>query len=164
MMFSRSLLIASSVLYGVMSTNLARAEQDPALLVWPAELRPLAAELRRVGYSIRFSKPPIPGAYGATDPKKKIIWIAPITQELGILRQSFLHEAVHATQGCPSGRMRPVGWSFNLSPAVDREIAGIMYRNYAHSKYPLEREAFGMQGNPQAVKFIVSELKRRCRP
>ena len=148
----------------LLSSGQVAAAPGSASDVWPSELRSLVAELKRVGYTINLSKPPIPGAYGATNTKKKIIWVEPITKELGIFRQTFLHEAVHAAQGCPSGRMRPIGWEITLNPAVQREIAGIMYRNYARNKFPLEREAFGMQGKPSAPALILQELKKRCRP
>ena len=155
----RSLLTLSAAFFcSLLAGQVAAAD------AWPADLRPLVAELKRVGYTINLSKPPVPGAYGATNAKKKIIWVEPITKELGIFRQTFLHEAVHAAQGCPSGRLRPIGWKVTVNPAVDREIAGIMYRNYAHNKFSLEREAFAMQGKSFAPDLIIQELKKRCRP
>ena len=47
--------------------------------------------------------------------------------------------------------------------SVDREVAGILYRNYAHAKFDVEREAFAMQGNPKAFPLIIAALKERCR-
>jgi hypothetical protein len=164
MIYNRSVVWFLTCACCLLSSGQVAAAPGSASDVWPSELRSLVAELKRVGYTINLSKPPIPGAYGATNTKKKIIWVEPITKELGIFRQTFLHEAVHAAQGCPSGRMRPIGWEITLNPVVQREIAGIMYRNYAHNKFPLEREAFGMQGKPSAPALILQELKKRCRP
>ena len=42
-------------------------------------------------------------------------------------------------------------------------LARILYRNYAHAKFDVEREAFAMQGNPKAFPLIIAALKERCR-
>ena len=130
---------------------------------WPADLVPLVKALQRAGYEVRFSNPPIRGAYGATNARQKIIWVAPISVELGIARQTLIHEAVHGAQGCPSGRLQRIGWKAEMVNAVDREVAGILYRNYPHAKFDVEREAFAMQGNPKAFALIIAALKERCR-
>ena len=130
---------------------------------WPADLIPLLKVLQKAGYQVRFENPPVQGAYGATNVRKKIIWVAPITVELGIVRQTLIHEAVHGAQGCPKGKLEVIGWKTQMVNAVDREVAGILYRNYAHSKFDVEREAFSMQGNPQAVELVSAALKQRCR-
>lgn len=130
---------------------------------WPEDLLPLVKALQQAGYQVRFEKPPIQGAYGATNYRKKIIWVAPISVDLGIARQTLIHEAVHGAQGCPAGKLQRIGWKTEMVNAVDREIAGILYRNYPHAKFDVEREAFSMQSNPNAFPLIIEALKERCR-
>ena len=130
---------------------------------FPSDLLPLVRSLRKVGYDVRFAQPPVPGAYGATNARKKIVWVAPISVDMGIARQTLIHEAVHAAQGCPSGKYEPIGWSVTLPNAVDRTIEGILYRQYPHKKFPVEREAFFMQSHPQAFAEIAKALNSRCR-
>ena len=130
---------------------------------WPAELRPLLKALERARYAVFLAPPPIPGAYGATDARRRLIWLAPIAIELGIARQALLHEAVHAAQACPKGKLTPIGWPLRMDPVVDREVSGLLYRGYAHNKHELEREAFAMQGQPQAMALVIQALAQRCR-
>ena len=130
---------------------------------WPADLLPLVKALQQAGYQVRFEKPSVQGAYGATNARKKIIWVAPISVDLGIGRQTLIHEAVHGAQGCPTGKLQTIGWKTEMVNAVDREVAGILYRNYPHAKFDVEREAFAMQGNPRAFPLIIAALKERCR-
>ena len=127
------------------------------------ELVPLVRVLREVGYDFRFEKPPIDGAYGATNARKKILWVAPISVDMGIGRQTLIHEAVHAAQGCPKGKYVPIGWQLKLPVAVERAIEAILYREYPHSKFPIEREAFTMQSHPQAFAEIIQSLRKRCK-
>ena len=137
-----------------------RADAAPQ---WPADWLPLVKALQQAGYQVRFEKPQIEGAYGATNSRKKIIWVAPIAVDLGIGRQTLIHEAVHGAQGCKTGKLETIGWPTSMVNAVDREVAGILYRNYAHAKFDVEREAFAMQGNPKAFPLIIAALKERCR-
>ena len=130
---------------------------------WPADWLPLVKALQQAGYQVRFEKPPIQGAYGATNSRKKIIWVAPISVDMGIGRQTLIHEAVHGAQGCPTGKLQTIGWTTEMVNAVDREVAGILYRNYPHAKFDVEREAFAMQGNPRAFPLIIAALRERCR-
>ena len=143
--------------------SLAVASGALAAPQWPSDWLPLVKALQQAGYQVRFEKPPIQGAYGATNSRKKIIWVAPISVDLGIGRQTLIHEAVHGAQGCPTGKLQMIGWTTEMVNAVDREVAGILYRNYAHAKFDVEREAFAMQGNPKAFPLIISALKERCR-
>lgn len=130
---------------------------------FPADWKPLVQALRMAGYEMRFSKPPVVGAYGATDSRRKIVWVAPISVDLGIGRQTLIHEAVHAAQACPTGKYEPIGWSVTLPNAVERTIEGILYRKYPHKKFPVEREAFFMQSHPNSFAEIIKALKQRCR-
>jgi len=153
---------ATSALAGVLATMCLPCA-SLASSTWPTDLVPLVKALQNAGYQVRFEKPPIQGAYGATNARKKIIWVAPITVDLGIARQTLIHEAVHGAQGCPKGKLQPIGWKTDMVNSVDREVAGILYRNYAHAKFDVEREAFAMQGNPRAIELISMALKQRCR-
>jgi hypothetical protein len=74
-----------------------------------------------------------------------------------------VHEAVHAAQGCPRGKLMPIGWSYVLPQAVEREMAGVLYHNYPHAKHDVEREAFMMQSHPKAFDLIAAALQSRCR-
>ena len=141
-------------------TPAALAQNRPS---WPPELKPLLLALERARYAVFLAPPPMAGAYGATDPKRRLIWLAPIAIELGIGRQALIHEAVHAAQACPKGKLTPIGWHLAVQSTVDHEISGVLYRGYAHSKYELEREAFMMQGQPQAIDQVVQALRQRCR-
>jgi len=148
---------------GIAAQHQALVAQAPPNDRFPAELMPLVRSLRDAGYRVLFAPPPIQGAYGATHARKKIIWLSPITVDLGIARHVLVHEAVHAAQGCPAGRLRPIGWSYPLPRTVDREMSGLLYRNYPHAKHEVEREAFMMQSHPKAFPLIAAALKQRCR-
>ena len=93
---------------------------------------------------------------------KQNVWLSPVTFPLGIARQTFLHEAIHAVQSCPTGRLTPIGWRLKVSPVVEREIGGILMQSYHHSNRVLEREAFFMQGQPDAVAQVIAALHERC--
>ena len=131
---------------------------------WPTDLQPLLTALRRHRFSIRIEPPPRRGAYGQFDPARRTLWVAPITAELGIARQTLLHEAAHATQSCPDGVLRPIGWQLPLSPLITREISALTLRSYSPGQRLLEQEAFAVQGQPNAVALIVRALDQRCHP
>ena len=134
-----------------------------AVQALPPELKPLVRALERARYAVFVAPPPIPGAYGATDPKRRMIWVSPLAMEMGIARQVLVHEAVHAAQACPKGKLTPIGWRLPVETVVDREISGLLYRGYAHGKHEVEREAFAMQGQPQAINQVIAALRQRCR-
>jgi hypothetical protein len=152
-------LTSTGLLSGLVAPSWAGSEK-PQL---PAQIQPLARELQACGFQIRVAPPPKHGAYGLFDSKSKTLWIAPITIPLGIARQTFLHEAVHAIQSCPSGQLTPLGVSGPLNPVVEREISAILLRNYHHTNRSLEREAFLMQAQPDAVPRLQKLLKDRCK-
>lgn len=139
------------------------APADPTAPL-PPELRPLARELLRHGFRLRFAIPPAPGAYGQYVPATRTLWVAPIAFDLGIGRQTFLHEAVHAVQSCPTGRLSPIGWKLSLDPVVNQEIRGILTQRYHHGSRLLEQEAFALQGQPDALARLRAALHSRCRP
>ncbi len=93
----------------------------------PPELMPLLRALKRHGFRVRIALPPARQAYGQYEPASRTLWLSPLTFELGIARQTFLHEAVHAAQSCPDGRvLRPIGWTLPLQPVVRNEISGML--------------------------------------
>ena len=142
---------------------LLAGELDPRpLSALPPDLQPLVKALQRHGFRVQVAMPPQPGAYGQFDPRSRSLWISPLSLELGIGRQTFLHEAVHAVQSCPTGVVRPIGWSFPLDPAVERGINVTLYHNYPTNK-AVEREAFTVQGQADAVPLLLEALHRRCR-
>tara|TARA_B100002051_G_scaffold104418_1_gene99709 strand:- start:60 stop:467 length:408 start_codon:yes stop_codon:yes gene_type:complete len=129
---------------------------------FPAELRPLDAELRRHGFDVKLKRPPVKGVYGLYQPKKRRLWVAPITRDLGIFRQTYLHEAVHAAQSCPNGRLSLLGVTTQLKPVIRLRVQQMLYSHYSHRQSALEREAFEIQGRPDAVSLLISQLRQRC--
>jgi hypothetical protein len=128
----------------------------------PADLQPLVRELQRFGFRLQISAPPVRGAYGLFEASSRRIWIAPISFELGIARQTFLHEAVHAVQSCSTGKVTPIGWRLPpMPPVVRQEIGGILTTRYHHHRLA-EPEAFHLQGQPDAVPRLMEALRRRC--
>ena len=154
-----ALSMSSITIFGSVATAKDKNNQAKQL---PQNLIPLVQILREAGYKVNFSKPPIPGAYGATNARKKKIWIAPISVDMGIARQTLIHEAVHAAQGCPNGKYEPIGWNVSIPKNVETTIKQILYQKYARKDYAVEKEAFYMQNHPEAIKKISAALKQRC--
>ena len=157
--FLSPLIFIPTLVYGCLTAIEAKSNQTK---VFPDPLVPLVNVLREVGYTVHFSKPPLAGAYGATDARKKKIWIAPISVDMGIARQVLIHEAVHAAQACPTGIYEPIGWRVSLPRSVEVTIKEILYRKYRRKNLAVEKEAFYMQSHPQAFKEITSALRERC--
>ena len=128
----------------------------------PAELRPLDAELRRHGFDVKLKRPPIKGVYGLYQSGPRRLWVAPITRELGIFRQTYLHEAVHAAQSCPDRRLSLLGVETKLQPVIRLRVQQMLYSHYRPRQSALEREAFEIQGRPDAVALLISQLRKRC--
>ena len=154
-----ALSISSITIFGSVATAKDKNNQAKQ---FPQNLIPLVQILRDAGYKVNFSKPPIPGAYGATNARKKKIWIAPISVDMGIARQTLIHEAVHAAQGCPNGKYEPIGWNVSIPKNVETAIKQILYQKYARKDYAVEKEAFYMQNHTEAFKKISAALKQRC--
>ena len=95
--------------------------------------------------------------------KNKTIWISPITYELGIFRQTILHEATHAAQSCPYGLLNPIGLNLQISPFIRKEIQSILLRNYDGNNYLIEEEAFSLQGQKNAQELLLKVLDERCK-
>lgn len=153
------LIFVSTLVYGCLTPIDAKSNQQRT---FPTDLVPLVNVLREVGYTVHFSKPPLAGAYGATDARKKTIWLAPISVDMGIARQVLIHEAVHAAQACPNGIYEPIGWRVSLPRSVEVKIKEILYRKYRRKNLDAEKEAFYMQSHPQAFREISKALRDRC--
>ncbi|MFM8526075.1 MAG: hypothetical protein ACKOCM_10730 [Cyanobacteriota bacterium] len=130
----------------------------------PADLQPLVLALHRHGFRLRLEPPPVRGVYGLFESRSRTLWLAPIAFDLGIGRQTLLHEATHAAQSCPDGPLRLIGWNLPLASVVRQEIAGIITTRYPAGKRALEREAFALQGQAKAVTLLIEALSQRCRP
>ena len=128
----------------------------------PGDLKPLVTTLQRHGFNVRIALPPARGSYGLFQSKTRTLWISPLAFHLGIARQTFLHEATHAAQSCPSGRLTPLGWTLKVDPVVDSAIRANLLKSYHHASHALEREAFFVQGQPNAVTRLVQSLDKRC--
>ena len=128
----------------------------------PADLMALQRALQDHGFEVRFVHPPVPKAYGLFRASERVLWVSPMSFALGIGRQTFLHEAVHAVQSCPAGVMQPIGWSIQLTPLLQREISGILTTRYHHGNRQLELEAFSLQGQADAVPKLLQALRERC--
>jgi len=130
--------------------------------VLPAPLRPLALALQRYGFKVQLAPPPTPRSYGEYVQRTRTLWIAPLSFELGIGTQVFLHEATHAVQSCPRGVLTPVGWTLSLAPVVSQEISGMLVNNYHHGNQVVEQEAFALQGQADAIPRLLKALASRC--
>ncbi len=129
----------------------------------PPELMPLLRALKSHGFKVRIALPPARQAYGQYEPVSRTLWLSPLSFELGIARQIFLHEAVHAAQSCPGGRvLTPIGWTLPLQPVVRNEISGLVLNGYGAQSRALEQEAFALQGQPDAVPRLLRALAQRC--
>ena len=129
----------------------------------PPDLQQLVSALRQEQIEVRFEHPPKRGSYGLYSPSKRRIWVSPVTQELGIFRQTLLHEAVHAAQGCATGVVHPLGIKTALTPVVDRRIRFLLHSAYNTRDAAVEREAFEIASRPDAIPLLMRELKRRCK-
>jgi len=118
--------------------------------------------MQRIGVEVRFAPPPRAGAYGLYESGPRRLWVAPVTDPLGIFRQTLIHEVVHAAQACPAGRVVPLGVRTVVSPVVAQSIQVLLYSSYSHSATPVEREAFEIQGRPDAVPLLLKQIKKRC--
>ena len=128
----------------------------------PPDLTPLLQALQRNGVEVRIAPPPRAGVYGLYESGPRRLWVAPITDPLGILRQTFIHETVHAVQACPKGRVSQLGVNTVVSPVVAQSIQVLLYTSYSHGATPVEREAFEIQGRADAVPLLLKQFKKRC--
>ena len=127
------------------------------------DLEPLLQLLREKGFTVKFQKPPKKGVYGLFQSENKTLWVSPISFELGIGRQTLLHEATHAAQSCPYDSLTPIGWQIPINPLIKREIKSMLYNRYDSRKYIIEKEAFTLQGQKNAVALLFEALNQRCK-
>jgi hypothetical protein len=146
----------------VLPLLLAATAPQPSQVV-PPDLKPLVQALQRHGFRVRLEPPPRRGVYGLFDSRSRTLWVAPLSFALGIGRQTLLHEAAHAVQSCPHGQLRPVGWRLPLATVVRQEIEGITFTAYGHGNREVEREAFALQAQPNAVTLLLKGLAMRCK-
>ena len=139
-----------------------------ALLLAPANamangLLSLQQALLRHGFRIEVRQ--LPGrAYGRFVSSQKLLEISPIVHELGIAQQVLLHEAVHAAQSCPSGKLTLIGIQRQADPAVESRIRYLLSNHYLQEHMSLEQEAFLVQGQDDAEALVVKALDERCQP
>ena len=111
---------------------------------------------------MQIALPPVRESYGLFQSETRTLWISPLTFPLGIARQTFLHEATHAAQSCPSGRLTSLGWKLNVDQVVESAISFKLLKGYHHTDHTLEREAFFVQGQSDAVTRLIQSLDARC--
>lgn len=167
-----SLLLPTSLLLSAAVSPVVSSAAPPLLsplaprseAALPPELMPLVRALQSHGFRVRIALPPARRAYGQYEPASRTLWLSPLSFELGIARQTFLHEAVHAVQSCPTGRVLSlIGWNLPLQPVVRNEISGMLLNGYAAHNRVLEQEAFALQGQPDAMPRLLRALAQRCR-
>ena len=161
-MIQKMTLLATLLLTVIWSQAASDQSKAAVEVVLAEDLNSLRKSLSEAGYDVRLQNPPMEGAYGLVNIKKKTIWIAPIAKELGVFRTTFIHESVHAAQACKTGEFEPIGWNLQVDEAVRISIESILYRKYPSNKFDIEREAFLMQGQPDAITRILKALKENC--
>ena len=160
-------LLILPFLFGVLSPKIVIADQQPSVddisIQISDELKPLLDRLKGKGFNLKFEIPPKKGVYGLFQSKSKTLWISPISFELGIGRQTILHEATHAAQSCPYGLLTPIGWKLSTSQFIKNEVQAILVKSYDSSQYLIEEEAFSLQGQRNGVDLLLKALERRCK-
>ena len=132
-----------------------------ALPATAADLEQLQRSLLRHGFTIDIRQPP-GQAYGRFIPTEKRLEITPLVQDLGITRPVLLHEAVHAAQSCPNGRLSLIGVQRPVDPAVESRIRYLLSNHYKSNSAAVEQEAFVIQSQPDAEQLIITALNQRC--
>ena len=128
-----------------------------------ADLEQLQRSLLRHGFTIDVRQPP-GRAYGRFIPAERRLEISPLVHDLGITRTVLLHEAVHAAQSCPSGKLTLIGIQRRADPAVESRIRYLLSNHYLQEHLSLEQEAFLVQGQDDAEALVVKALDERCQP
>tara|TARA_B100002051_G_scaffold275968_1_gene321812 strand:+ start:69 stop:542 length:474 start_codon:yes stop_codon:yes gene_type:complete len=145
-------------------SSLALSLVLPIKQAWafPANLRPIAFALEQRGWTVLLKAPPRKGIYGMANSTKKTIWVHPITEAMGIMPQTLVHEAVHAVQACKTGKMTPLGYKPAVDYVVDRAVFNNLYRNYSSRKWDIEKEAFAIQAQPNRIALIMNLIEKYC--
>ena len=148
MRYSAGLLLLSALVLGPLSAA-------------ASDLSILQQALLRHGFRIEVRQPP-GKAYGRFLSNQKLLEISPLVQELGITRPVLLHEAVHAAQSCPKGKLTLLGIKRKADPAVESRIRYLLSHHYLQEHMALEKEAFLVQGQDDAEALVIKALKERC--
>ena len=160
------LLLLVHLIFTFLSPKIVIADQqlsvDDISIQISDELKPLLDLLKAKGFNIKFKITPRKGVYGLFQSRSKTLWVSPISFELGICRQTILHEATHAAQCCPYGSLTPIGLDLTISPFIRNEIQAILFKNYDSKQYMLEKEAFSLQGKKNGVDLLMKALDQRC--
>ena len=127
------------------------------------DLLPLLDLLKNKGFVIKFEIPPRKNVYGLFEVKNKTIWISPKSFLDGIARQTILHEATHAAQSCPNNFLTTIDLELPTSPLIKKEIQAILLRNYNSKQFLIEKEAYYIQTQKNAIDLLLKALKERCR-
>ena len=160
--FLLNFLLSPQVFSQVNSNSSNNLSQKNFSIQISNEVEPLLNLLKNKGFRIKYKTPPKRGVYGLFQSKKKTIWISPISFELGIGRQTILHEATHAAQSCPNGLLSPIGWSLPVNQSMKNEIQEYLLKNYDINQYTVEKEAFYLQSQENGVEILIEAIKKRC--
>tara|TARA_B100000965_G_scaffold333690_1_gene298693 strand:- start:18 stop:467 length:450 start_codon:yes stop_codon:yes gene_type:complete len=136
---------------------------DQNLIRISKDLYPLIDRLKAKGFKVKYDYPPREGLYGLFQSETKTLWISPVTFSLGIDRHTLLHEAAHAVQSCPYGYLTLIGWELPLNQYIKKEIQSIVINHYDSKNYLIEKEAFALQGQKNAVDLLIKALNQRCK-
>ena len=161
--FLLNFLLSPQVFFQVKSSSSINLTHKNISIQTLNEVEPLLNLLKNKGFRIEYKIPPKRGAYGLFQSKKKTIWISPISFELGIGRQTILHEATHAAQSCPNGKLSPIGWSLPLNQSMRNEIQAYLLKNYDINQYTIEKEALYLQSQKNGVEILIEAIKKRCK-
>ena len=162
-LFVINFLLSLQVFAQANSNSAKNLSQKDIFIQISNELKPLLDLLKNKGFHIKYEIPPKRGAYGLFQSKEKIIWISPISFELGIGSQTILHEATHAAQSCPNGLLSPIGWTLPVNQSIKNEIQANLLRNYDINQYTIEKEAFYLQSQRNGVELLIEAIKKRCK-
>lgn len=122
------------------------------------DMNRILTTLKQHDFKVSFSRPPRSKAYGLIQTSTKQIWIHPITYQLGIAKQTLIHEAVHAAQSCQSADpVQPLGIDVPISPLARRHF--LRYHNFRRH---VEAEALTVQGLPNGTDYVIQLLQRHC--
>lgn len=119
----------------------------------------LKNRLESYGFQVVLEVPPRRGTYGLLEERTKKIWINPVVFDLGIARQTLIHEGVHAAQLCAgNGKIKALG--LDLQPIT---YARPFFQHYTDiHRRDLEREAFAVQTQSNSLELVLSILEKYC--
>lgn len=152
------LSLLGSVLLGVPGVA---ASPLPAVGLAP-DLQAVVDELEFHGFQVSFAEAPNPRVWGLFLSSTKTLWVTPAAFHSGANRQTFLHEAAHAAQSCPSGLLTLIGWKNPLPEAAESALQALLVSSYPPQARPLEAEARRLAERLDAPQQLLEALRRRC--